>query len=171
MSELADNSFDIMLDKSTIDALLCGEDSFIMTAKMLREIQRVMKVGGVYIAISYGDPESRLFHFEREFLSWDIKQYKLYYKDDEEKPEDSEDTKADKPAEEQAPKIHYIYVCTKKKDADKISKMYFKMCIKQLELDEKEMQLYREAQQDDEEDKEERKINKTGTTQESEGKE
>ena len=33
----ADSSFDILIDKSTIDALLCGEDSFLKTAKMLKE--------------------------------------------------------------------------------------------------------------------------------------
>ena len=33
----ADSSFDILIDKSTIDALLCGDDSFLKTAKMLKE--------------------------------------------------------------------------------------------------------------------------------------
>jgi hypothetical protein len=32
------NSFDILIDKSTIDALLCGEESFIMAAKMIKEV-------------------------------------------------------------------------------------------------------------------------------------
>ena len=63
MSELADSSFDIAIDKSTIDALLCGDDSFVMVAKMMKETQRVLKTGGVYFAISYGKPESRQFHF------------------------------------------------------------------------------------------------------------
>ncbi len=30
-------TFDILVDKSTIDALLCGDDSFLQTAKMLKE--------------------------------------------------------------------------------------------------------------------------------------
>mmetsp|Transcript_6473 Transcript_6473/g.4592 ORF Transcript_6473/g.4592 Transcript_6473/m.4592 type:complete len:104 (+) Transcript_6473:208-519(+) len=33
-----DNSFDIAIDKSTIDALLCGEDSTLNTAIMLKEV-------------------------------------------------------------------------------------------------------------------------------------
>jgi len=110
MPEFEDNSFDIVIDKSTIDALLCGENSFIMTAKMMKEIQRILKAGGVYIAISYGDPNSRQFHFEREFLSWDIKLYKMFYKDKEEKSGEGSDN--------EDPKIHYVYVCTKRKDAD-----------------------------------------------------
>ena len=35
--EFEDNSFDLAIDKSTIDALLCGDNSFVMVAKMLKE--------------------------------------------------------------------------------------------------------------------------------------
>ena len=55
-----DNFFDVAIDKSTIDALLCGDNSFIITALMLKESQRVINEnGGRYIAISYGKPEAR----------------------------------------------------------------------------------------------------------------
>ena len=37
MSELADNTFDLAIDKSTIDALLCGDDAFEKVAFMLKE--------------------------------------------------------------------------------------------------------------------------------------
>jgi len=37
MGELESNSFDIAIDKSTIDALLCGDDAFIKVAQMLKE--------------------------------------------------------------------------------------------------------------------------------------
>ena len=37
MPQYEDSSFDVLIDKSTIDALLCGESSFLMTAKMLKE--------------------------------------------------------------------------------------------------------------------------------------
>ncbi len=56
-------SFDFVIDKSTIDALLCGDSAFINVAKMMNEIQRVLKVGGIYMAITYGQPENREFHF------------------------------------------------------------------------------------------------------------
>lgn len=52
-----DNTVDVVLDKSTMDALLCGDQSFLMTAKMLYEVQRVLKVGGFYIMVSYGEPD------------------------------------------------------------------------------------------------------------------
>ena len=37
MTSYESNFFDLIIDKSTIDALLCGEDAFINTAKMLKE--------------------------------------------------------------------------------------------------------------------------------------
>ena len=63
-----DNSFDLIVDKSTIDALLCGDQAYLNVAIMLKECQRVLKEGGYYVAISYGQPENRLFHFKRAFL-------------------------------------------------------------------------------------------------------
>jgi ubiquinone/menaquinone biosynthesis C-methylase UbiE len=64
-----DHFFDIAIDKSTIDALLCGDDACLNVAKMMKEVQRVLKPEGYYAAISYGKPENRLYHFEREHLS------------------------------------------------------------------------------------------------------
>ena len=32
-----DEEFDVVIDKSTIDALLCGDDAFINVAKMTKE--------------------------------------------------------------------------------------------------------------------------------------
>ena len=33
-----DNYFDVVIDKSTIDALLCGDNSYLMVAKMTKEV-------------------------------------------------------------------------------------------------------------------------------------
>lgn len=60
-----DNEFDMVIDKSTIDALLCGNNAFFNVAIMLKECQRVLKPGGYYVAISYGVPNNREFHFQR----------------------------------------------------------------------------------------------------------
>jgi ubiquinone/menaquinone biosynthesis C-methylase UbiE len=73
-----DNFFDVALDKSTIDALLCGDNAYMNVAQMMKEVQRVLKPGGTYIAISYGKPENRAYHFEREHLSFTMKQFILY---------------------------------------------------------------------------------------------
>ena len=89
-----DNSFDLAVDKSTIDALLCGENSFLNVAKMTREVQRVLKSGGVYMVISYGTPDTRLEHFTRAHLDFEVDHFKV------EDASDSEST-------------HYVYLCTK----------------------------------------------------------
>ena len=70
-------SFDCVVDKSTIDAILCGEYSFYNAAKMLKEVQRVIKPSGYYIAISYGKPETRVFHFKRKHLDFELSCYVL----------------------------------------------------------------------------------------------
>lgn len=57
-----DHTFNLIVDKSTIDALLCGDNSFINVAIMTKEIIRTLKVGGIYMIISYGQPENRIFH-------------------------------------------------------------------------------------------------------------
>jgi ubiquinone/menaquinone biosynthesis C-methylase UbiE len=72
-----DNTFDLAVDKSTIDALLCGDKSFLNVSIMLKEVQRVLKVGGIYMIISYGQPENRVFHLEREHLMFDINIYTI----------------------------------------------------------------------------------------------
>lgn len=62
MPEYKDESYDVVIEKSTLDAILCGDKSFLNAAKMLKEVQRILKTGGLYIIISYGSPENRLFH-------------------------------------------------------------------------------------------------------------
>ncbi len=60
-----DETFDLIIDKSTIDALLCGDKAYLNVAMMMNECQRVLKTGGYYVAISYGVPENREVHFKR----------------------------------------------------------------------------------------------------------
>jgi ubiquinone/menaquinone biosynthesis C-methylase UbiE len=85
-----DNSFDIAIDKSTIDSLLCGDRSFLNVAIMINEIQRVLKAGGIYMIISYGQPENRVFHLEREHLSFDISIYTIKKENNEGEPGEKE---------------------------------------------------------------------------------
>ena len=72
-----DNYFDYIIDKSTIDVLFCGNNDSLNVAIMMKEVQRVLKIKGVYLIVSFGNPESRAFHFQREHLSFDIKIFTL----------------------------------------------------------------------------------------------
>lgn len=108
MSVLDSNTFDLAVDKSTIDALLCGDDAFMKVAQMLKETQRVLKPGGHYFAISYGRPESRSFHFVQPFLSFENREFVLY-----DQTATTEEEKNDR--------CHFIYVSKKLPDADEVS--------------------------------------------------
>ncbi|CAG9325386.1 unnamed protein product [Blepharisma stoltei] len=93
------NTFDLAIDKSTIDALLCGDDAYLNVARMTKEIQRVLKTDGFYMAISYGAPESRLEHFEMEHLLWDVSNQIIG---------------------EETTNPHWVYLCKKKEGAERV---------------------------------------------------
>lgn len=121
-----DNRFDLAIDKSTIDALLCGESSFVNVAVMIKEIQRVLKVGGIYMIISYGPPENRVFHLERDHLSFDINIYTI-----------KKDYTIEEGDSQKFEKMHYVYICRKRADADDVSKNNFCEVLAQLESEQK----------------------------------
>ncbi|KZV33655.1 hypothetical protein F511_12354 [Dorcoceras hygrometricum] len=72
MSSFSANSFDAVVDKGTLDSLLCGQNSRPNANRMLEEVYRVLKENGVYILITYGSPLYRL-SLLRESCSWAIK--------------------------------------------------------------------------------------------------
>ena len=111
------NIFDLAIDKSTIDALLCGEDAFINVAKMIKEVQRVLKVGGYYMIISYGSPNYRVCHLKRKFEKFKIEILKI---------------EKDFVEDEGYDKHHYIYLCQKLEGADEVSKQFFDETIQEL---------------------------------------
>ena len=93
------NTYDIAIDKSTIDALLCGDGAYINVALMTKEVQRILKPGGVYMVISYGIPETRLDHFQWKHLHWEVSHQIL---------------------NENTENKHFVYLCRKLEGADEI---------------------------------------------------
>lgn len=55
-----DESFNAVVDKGTLDSVLCGEGSTANVAKMCMEISRVLQPNGVYFICSYGVPDNRM---------------------------------------------------------------------------------------------------------------
>lgn len=135
-----DETFDLIIDKSTIDALLCGDHSFMIVAKMLKEISRVLKTGGYYIIISYGKPESRMVHLERDHLAFEIQIYTIKRQEEDEQE-----------------KIHYVYICKKLTEANE-NLNNFDLVYKELEQEELEGGEDDEEQDDNKEDDEKRRI-------------
>jgi ubiquinone/menaquinone biosynthesis C-methylase UbiE len=98
----ASNFFDLIIDKSTIDALLCGELSFMNTALMMRECQRVLKPDAAYLCVSYGTPENRVLHYKRGHLKLSVQTFQV----------------APCAPLKEGQSIHYVYVCRKIEGAD-----------------------------------------------------
>jgi ubiquinone/menaquinone biosynthesis C-methylase UbiE len=68
---------------------------------MLFELYRVLKPGGVLVAVSYGSPDTRINYFEKPKLNWRIEQTAV------EKP------RVQGLSSEGGNDSHYIYICTK----------------------------------------------------------
>lgn len=66
-----DESFDLVLDKSTIDTLMCTESPLINVARMAEESHRVLRPGCAYFGISYAPPSKRLEHITRKNVRWE----------------------------------------------------------------------------------------------------
>ena len=75
MTEFEKGQFQAVLDKGTLDSILCGEDAIPIVYKYLREVDRVLSDKGIFICISYGDEEHRTNFFKNQ--DWSIKVEKI----------------------------------------------------------------------------------------------
>ncbi|GLT39685.1 hypothetical protein SLA2020_138630 [Shorea laevis] len=131
MSFFPDESFDSIIDKGTLDSLMCGSDAPISSARMLGEVSRLLKPGGTYMLITYGDPTVRMPHVNRPVYNWKIELY-VIPRPDFNSPAGCSSMKSylePVPTTEKGllppdfvledPDCHFIYVC-KKMDESKI---------------------------------------------------
>eukprot|EP00919_Chromeraceae_sp_WS-2016_P047030 GHVR01111525.1.p1 GENE.GHVR01111525.1~~GHVR01111525.1.p1 ORF type:complete len:161 (+),score=38.57 GHVR01111525.1:377-859(+) len=72
MKEFTDSYFDAVIDKGTMDSILCGEASTHTVQAMLREVSRVLKATGVYVVVSYGQPSYRMSFLQRNEYGWGV---------------------------------------------------------------------------------------------------
>jgi ubiquinone/menaquinone biosynthesis C-methylase UbiE len=97
--------FDLIIDKSTLDCVLCGDKSFSRASLMMQNVYRVLKPGGSFVCVSYGMPDARLGYLKNKFLNWTIEHAKI----------------AKVPLEQfvnvELSQFYYVYVCTKALDA------------------------------------------------------
>lgn len=103
--DFPDETFDVVIAKATVDAVLCGEGSTANVAKLCSEVSRVLKPTGIFFIVSYGVPDNRLNYLEKEDVySWSVTVHTVP------KPTVSA---AAVPSAEDANGVHYIYVCSK----------------------------------------------------------
>ncbi|XP_027149145.1 EEF1A lysine methyltransferase 4-like isoform X3 [Coffea eugenioides] len=113
MSFFPDDSFHSVIDKGTLDSLMCGNNAPISAVNMLGEI-------------TYGDPTVRIPHLNRSVYSWKIELY-IIPRPGFQKPADSASSaksflepvpiteKGQLPADYvlEDPDSHFIYICKK----------------------------------------------------------
>lgn len=98
-----DASFGCVVDKATLDSLLCGENSTENIRRYCSEVSRVLRPGGAFIVVSYGSPENRLSYLEGDF-SWSVAVHTV--------PKPTVNT-AGLPDATDPTACHYVYVCKK----------------------------------------------------------
>ena len=72
MSKYMDDSFDVIIDKGTLDALCCGDDAHRDTCMMMHEMYRLLKQGGKYLCISFAPKNRRINSIDYKFAPFDI---------------------------------------------------------------------------------------------------
>ena len=72
-----ENSFEAVIDKATLDSILCGDGSGPNAAQMLSEIYRVLTPNGVYICISYGVKDQRNDYFVNKDFKWTVSHHQV----------------------------------------------------------------------------------------------
>lgn len=72
--EFADKSFDLIVCKGTLDAVLCNQNAHEKVEAMMTECQRVLDAHGAMVVISYGAPDDRMDCFDNTLWK-EIKSY------------------------------------------------------------------------------------------------
>ncbi|WVZ98393.1 hypothetical protein U9M48_043846 [Paspalum notatum var. saurae] len=70
MSLFGDKSFDCVIDKGTLDAMMCADDAPHGASKMLAEVARLLTPHGIYLLITYGAPKERVPLLNQPGCSW-----------------------------------------------------------------------------------------------------
>ncbi|KAK8880663.1 Endothelin-converting enzyme 2 [Tritrichomonas musculus] len=74
-------SFDVALDKGTLDAIILEkadkfdieDEVYEISEKYFSEVSRILKPGGIFIQISFGQPHFRRRLFQRDVFNWTVK--------------------------------------------------------------------------------------------------
>eukprot|EP00624_Nannochloropsis_granulata_P006983 evm.model.NODE_5768_length_38717_cov_23.994007.6 len=110
--DFGDASFNVVLDKGTMDSILCGKGSITNVASMCMEVSRVLKPDGVFIIVSYGIPSNRLQYLQEERYKWQVSVHSVV-KPSATASSSSSSTTSDAADATDASSVHYVYICQK----------------------------------------------------------
>eukprot|EP00826_Nyctotherus_ovalis_P055685 TRINITY_DN7420_c0_g1_i6.p2 TRINITY_DN7420_c0_g1~~TRINITY_DN7420_c0_g1_i6.p2 ORF type:complete len:163 (+),score=48.97 TRINITY_DN7420_c0_g1_i6:263-751(+) len=100
-------SFDVVLDKATLDSFMCGDSSLENVEAVLGEIYRVLTPTGTYLCVSYGQPQNRESYFKSSSWHWKLSWEKVP------KPTISAGLGGLKDESQDQKNFHYIYILKK----------------------------------------------------------
>ena len=72
-----DGQFEVVVDKCTLDSILCSEDGYLNAVKYINEVHRVLDVGGVFLCVSYANPEHRMKFFKNDLYDFAIQYFEV----------------------------------------------------------------------------------------------
>lgn len=75
LSSFDNCSFDCVIDKGTLDAIMCVVGGPYNVGLMIAEISRVLKPGGIYMLITTGNPQSRFPLLNTNTFGWHVTLY------------------------------------------------------------------------------------------------
>merc|ERR1711908_97274 len=64
--------FSVVIDKATLDSILCGEGSTHNAQKTLQGVSQVLGPNGVFLCVSHGQPSYRLTYLQRPEFGWSV---------------------------------------------------------------------------------------------------
>lgn len=102
--EFPDGIFHVVVDKATLDSLLCAEGGIPYATKCLGEVCRVLAPNGLFVCVSHGHPTFRLPVLEKPEFGWTVTTKSVP------KPMLG---MAISPASDDKDNCHYIYICQK----------------------------------------------------------
>jgi ubiquinone/menaquinone biosynthesis C-methylase UbiE len=105
------STFDIVIDKGTLDSILCGDDSSENAHKALQEIHRVLQPQGIYFCVSYGIPLYRTHYLKYAKYNWNLVVEKVQKTNFE--IQSVENGNGQNQKTEHSLNYHYIYICEK----------------------------------------------------------
>ena len=107
--QFKDGTFDVVIDKALLDALVCGDGAKGNTETMLKEIHRVLSPTGTYICISHGAEIQRKKYLKNvKLYNWNRVKFLIP------KPVIGSNIKDAKiPNFDDKKNFHFMYICRK----------------------------------------------------------